>query len=388
MSNLDQSIGIARPATDRIPPIAYVLTGCIGVVGCNSLGLGPIAPEVSASLGASVPLVMTAAAAFGLGTAASALFLAGRIDRVGVWRMLRLAMAVLAVALLLSALAPAVELLIAAQAVAGIASGVALPAIYSSAAAVAPPGRESRTVGIVLTGWTLSMVAGVSLSAVLADLVHWRAVYAAIALLAAAAAATLAFAGRSEKPASGAAARPLGALGIAGVKPLLFTCGAFMASFYGVYGYLGDHLHRGLGEPVSVNGIAALVYGIGFGGAALLDGLIDRFGARRLMPLALLAVAGVYLLLALASPSVTAVLAIMFLWGICNHFGLNMLIMRLSALDPVRRGSIMGLNSAVTYLAVFVGTSAFGPIYSAWGFAACAATAVALTLVAAAASLR
>jgi DHA1 family inner membrane transport protein len=388
MSNLDQSIGTASPAADRIPPIAYVLTGSIGVIGCNSLGLGPIAPEVSASLGASVPLVMTAAAAFGLGTAASALFLAGRIDRIGAWRMLRLALAALALTLLLSAAAPTVEVLIAAQAAAGIASGVALPAIYSSATAVAPPGRESRTVGVVLTGWTLSMVAGVSLSALVADLVHWRAVYAGVALLAVIAVAALALAGTREHKASGDAPQPLQALAISGVKPLLFACGAFMTSFYGVYGYLGDHLHRGLGEPLSVNGIAALVYGIGFGGAAFLDGLIDRFGARRLMPVAFLAVAGVYLLLALASPSAAAVLTLMFFWGLFNHFGLNMLIMRLAALDPARRGSVMGLNSAVTYLAVFAGTSAFGPIYSAWGFAACAATAVGLMLIAVAASAR
>jgi predicted MFS family arabinose efflux permease len=388
MSNLDQPIEAVSPAAERIPPIAYVLTGCIGVIGCNSLGLGPIAPEVSASLGASVPMVMTAAAAFGLGTAASALFLAGRIDQMGAWRMLRLALVVLAAALLFSAVAPTVAMLVAAQAVAGIASGVALPAIYSSAAAVAPPGRESRTVGIVLTGWTLSMVAGVSLSALVADLFHWRAVYAAVALLAAAAVAALTLAGPREQRASGAAPRPLEALAIPGVKPLLFACAAFMTAFYGVYGYLGDHLHHGLGEPLSVNGIAALVYGVGFGGAALLDGLIDRFGARRLMPIAFLAVAGIYLLLALASPSATAVLALMFGWGLFNHFGLNMLIMRLASLDPVRRGSVMGLNSAVTYLAVFAGTSAFGPVYSAWGFAACAAAAVGLMLVATAAAAR
>lgn len=386
MSNLDQSIEIATP--DRIPPVAYALTGCIGVIGCNSLGLGPMAPAVSASLGSSVPVVMTAASAFGLGTAASALFLAGRIDRFGAWRMLRLAMAVLAAALFVSALAPSVAMLVAAQALAGIASGVALPAIYSSAAAVAPRGRESRTVGLVLTGWTLSMVAGVSLSAVLADLLHWRAAYAVVALLAAGAVAVLALGDHRQGSGSGPASQPLAALGVAGVKPLLLACATFMVSFYGVYAYLGDHLHRALGQPVSVNGLAALVYGIGFGAAALLDGVIDRFGAGRLMPVAFVAVAGVYLVLALASPSAVALLSIMFFWGLANHFGLNMLIMRLTALDPVRRGSIMGLNSAVTYLAVFAGTSAFGPVYAAYGFATCAAAAVALTLVSAAASLR
>src|SRR5262245_59198918 len=194
-------------SAERIPPMAYVLTGCIGVIGCNSLGLGPIAPAVALSLGATVPAVMTAASAFGLGTAASALFLARHIDRFGQWRMLRLAIAVLAVALVLSALATSVAWLVAAQLVAGIASGVALPAIYGGAAAVAPRGRESRTIGIVLTGWTLSMVAGVSLSALVADLFHWRAVYAAIAVLALF--AVLALGGRRDGKESRAAPLPL-----------------------------------------------------------------------------------------------------------------------------------------------------------------------------------
>lgn len=383
MAKIDQSFENYTAEQAGIPRAAYVLTGCIGVIGSNSLVLGPIAPEVSQTLGTTVPAVMMASAAFGLGTAASALFLARHIDRLGARRMLRLAMAVLAAAMLLSAAVPIVLALIAAQLVAGIASGVALPAIYASAAAVAPPGRESRTIGVVLTGWTLSMVAGVSLSAVLADFIHWRAVYAVVAVLALAAMAGLTLMPRHVSQATGPAPMPLEALRIEGVKPLLLACGAFMTAFYGVYGYLGDHLHSGLGEPVSANGLAALLYGIGFGGAALLDGVADRLGARRLMPLAFLAVAAVYLLLALTGDSFAAVLVMVFLWGLFNHFGLNLLIMRLTAIDPAQRGTIMGLNSAVTYLAVFVGTSGFGPLYSSYGFAAAAFVAMVLTLIAA-----
>jgi predicted MFS family arabinose efflux permease len=141
-----------------IPALAYLLTGCIAVIGSNSLVLGPIAPAVAASFATSVPMVMTASAAFGLGTSASALFLARYIDRVGARRMLQGALLLLGLALVASAAAPTVMALVAAQLLAGIAAGVAMPAIYASAAAIAPPGRESGTIGVVLTGWTLSMV--------------------------------------------------------------------------------------------------------------------------------------------------------------------------------------------------------------------------------------
>lgn len=329
---------------------------------------------------------MMAAAAFGLGTSASALFLARYIDRVGARRMLQAALLLLTLALVASAVAPTVTALVAAQLLAGIAAGVAMPAIYASSAAIAPPGRESGTIGVVLTGWTLSMVAGVSLSAVLADLVHWRAVFAAVALLAALALGSLTASSLPDVRKAGPAPAPLEALGIPGIVPLLIACGAFMTAFYGVYGYLGDHLHSGLGQPVSANGLAALAYGAGFGTAALFDGIIDRLGARRVMPFAYLLVAIVYVAIAATSNSYGMMLAMVAAWGLANHFGLNMLVMRLSALDPSRRGTVMGLNSAVTYLAVFVGTTGFGPLYSDFGFAASAMVAALLMLVAASAA--
>lgn len=384
MANINQ---LSLPAA-RVPAVTYLLTVCIAVVGCNSLVMGPIAPDLAADFGTTVPMVMMAASAFGLGTAASALVVARYIDRVGARRMLRGAMLLLAAALLGSAAAPTVSALVAAQLLAGIAAGVALPATYGSAAAIAPPGRESAVIGIVLTGWTLSMVAGVSLSAVLAELIHWRAVFTTVAILALAVFIGLAGAAFDDAAKSGPAPSPLAALSTPGIAPLLVACFAFMTSFYGVYGYLGDHLHRVLQQPLSANGLAALTYGIGFGGAAFLDPLIDRIGARRVMPFAYLAVAVIFGLLALASGNFVVLLALIALWGLANHFGLNVLVTRLTALDPSRRGTIMGLNSAVTYLAVFVGTTGFGPIYAAFGFAACCLAALALAMVAALASRR
>ncbi|RWE42468.1 MAG: MFS transporter [Mesorhizobium sp.] len=386
MSNNDQAAALGADTRPPIPGLAYLLTGCIAVIGSNSLVLGPIAPAVAVSFSTSVPMVMMAAAAFGLGTSASALFLARHIDRVGARRMLQAALLLLALALVASAAAPTVTALVVAQLVAGIAAGVAMPAIYASAAAIAPPGRESGTIGVVLTGWTLSMVAGVSLSAVLADLVHWRAVFAAVAVLAALALGGLTASSLPDVRKAGPAPAPLAALNILGIVPLLIACGAFMTAFYGVYGYLGDHLHSGLGQPVSANGLAALAYGAGFGTAALFDGIIDRLGARRVMPFAYLLVAMVYVAIGATSASYSLTLAMVAAWGLANHFGLNVLVMRLSALDPSRRGTIMGLNSAVTYLAVFVGTTGFGPLYSGFGFAACAMVAAVLMLIAASAA--
>ncbi|MCA1440379.1 MFS transporter [Ensifer sp. IC4062] len=388
MTNINQSIPDLSAERARIPPFAFVLTTCIGVIGSNSLALGPIAPEVARSLGADVPAVMTASGAFGLGTAASAIFLGRLIDRHGPRRMLAAALILLAVGLGGSAAAPALPLLVAFQLIVGIAAGIALPAIYTLASIIAPAGRESETIGLVLTGWTLSMVAGVPLSAAIADFAGWRTVYIVVAAATLVACAAVRFApvtegSRGKQVGGGRATSPLAALGVRGVVPLLSACAAFMAAFYGVYAYIGDHLHAALGLPVSANGLVAVSYGFGFGGAAFLDRLIDRFGAGRLLPRIFLAVAGIYVAMAAANGSYVAILAVVFAWGLANHFGLNVLIMRLTALDPARRGAIMGLNSGVTYLALFAGTVGFGAAYAASGFFVLPLAAAGLMLAAA-----
>lgn len=166
------------------------------------------------------------------------------------------------------------------------------------------------------------------------------------------------------------------------LRPLLIACAAFNSAFYGIYGFLGDHLHTHLDRPLSANGLVALIYGCAFGSAAPLDGFLDRAGARRMLPLALLAVTAVYLCVALASASFAGLLATTFAWGLANHVALNTLIMRLTAIDPAMRGTLMGLNSAVASVAIFAGTVGFGVVYANLGFVACAVDAAGLTLIA------
>lgn len=370
----------AASSAELIPRSVYVLTGCVGVIGANSLMLGPIAPEVSRTFGADVATVMLATAAFGCGAALSSLFLAPHIDRFGIYRMLRLAMLALPMALFASAVSAWVSMLIVAQFVAGLASGVAFPAIYSGAAEMSPRGRESKTIGRVMSGWMLSMVAGVSVSAIVADLTHWRVVYGVVGVLAVAMLALLWRLNRRDVISQGETPSPLSALSLPGTKVLLFACGALMTSFYGMYAYLGDYFHTSLGQPISANGLITLAYSAGFGGGILMGTMVNRIGGGRVLAAALFLVAGVYLLFGLIGHGLAAVLCLLVGLGLGNYFGINLLIVRLTAIDPAKRGTIMGLQTTVTYLAVFAGTSIFGQIYSAGGFVAMAYTATALAL--------
>ncbi|MDJ0684969.1 MAG: MFS transporter [Alphaproteobacteria bacterium] len=350
----------------------WLLLFSVGVIGSNALALSPIAGDVARSFpGRTATDVMLASAVYGAGTAVGALFLAPKADRIGLQKALRWALIGLALSLSISAIAPAIWLLVAAQACAGLSAGLALPAIYGLAADVAPKGRESETLGKVLTGWTLSLVAGVTLSASVSDWAHWRVVYAALAVLTA---ALIAAFGRMdiERGEPGPATSPLQALRIPGLPPILFSVIAYMVAFYGLYAYLGTHLTAALGLSTGIAGLAALAYGIGFGAIAPLDRLIDRHGAVRSAPIVFAALVAVYLGIAAIAASDLAIFAACLLWGAANHLGLNILVGQLTALSPSRRGAILGLYSAVTYIAMFVGTAAFKPVYESYGFAALA----------------
>ncbi len=352
----------------------YLLTASVAIVGSNSLVLSPIAGAVAGSFADTAPAdVMIASAIYGLGTAAGAITLAPKADRIGADRTLAFAIVGLVVALAASAAAPTLLILCLAQGFAGLSAGVALPASYTLAAQTAQKGRESETIGLVLTGWTVSMVAGVSLSTVLADLVHWRGVYTVMAVAAAiVGTAILRMRDWGEPQRSEKATSPMTALRVPGIRAALTVCAAYMIAFYGLYGYLGAHIQGELGYTTMLTGLAPLAYGVGFGVAAPIDRLIDRHGAHRISLFVFLALIAAYAGFAVSAGSYPLILSLCLLWGLINHLGLNLIVGRLTALDARQRGAIMGVYSAVTYLSMFAGTALFRPVFTQYGFAACA----------------
>lgn len=362
--------------------IRLLLLG-VAVVGSNSLALSPVLADVAAELGTGPVEVARASAAYGAATALAALGLGGLIDRVGARRVLVGGLLVLALAMVGSAVATHWAALAAAQALAGAAAGAALPAIYALAAALAPPGRSAEVMGKVITGWSVSMVAGVPLAALIASVASWRASFAALGLLLVVAAWRLA---RGALPATPPAASRVGlrvAASSPGVRPMLLVCLLFMTAFYGVYAYLGDHARRELGLSTAEAGLIVLAYGAGFGLAALGDRVVDRIGAARLHPWVLATVAAVYIAMMPAVAAFGPLLAVSAAWGLANHFGLNILVLRLAAAAPEGRGAVLALNSAVSYLGALLGAGLFGPIYEALGFNAIGTVAAGCSAVAA-----
>jgi predicted MFS family arabinose efflux permease len=366
----------------RPPALATaVLTAGVVVVGAQAFVLAPLLPDVAAGLGSTTAEAGRALSTYGAGIVASALVLGRGLDTLPRRAVLMAGMSALAVAAAGSAVAPHWSLLALAQLLGGVGVGVVLPATYALAAELAPPGAAARATGRVLTGWSIALVAGVPLAAVLGDAVGWRAAFGALAALCAAQASLYALlpAASPGGPSRGAL---IAALRAPGVAALLTGVLAFMAAFYGVFAFVGVEVRTVHGGGATTAGLVALAYGIGFGVAAGADRLLDRLGTARLVAPALALLAAVYLALAATTRAYALFLAIAVVWGLVNHVGLTLLLSRLAEVAPGLRGAVLALNTAATYGGAAVAGALAGPVYERVGFGWLAVTAAVLLALA------
>lgn len=351
-------------------PIA-LLTAAIAVVGANSMVLAPITGAVSRDIGGDPADIVRAAAAYGLTTAVSAIFLAPRADVIGANKALYQAVIIILVSMIASVLSPSLWALTAAQAVGGIGAGMAIPAIYALAPQLGPKGQEKRSMGLVLSGWTLALVGGVAGSGFLAEWAGWRAVYTVLAIAIIGVFIAMHRIDLRVDLSTARATSPLTALRVPGITGALFAAGTFMLGFYGTYAFIGAHVHDALGLGTDWAGVVTLLYGTGFGLAALVDKYVDRLPQRQAGVLCFSGLVVVYVAQAAFGAAFAPLAMIALIWGIVQHLGLNFVVSRLAALDATQRGAVLGLNSAVTYLAVTGGAIAFRPAYEAGGLMAC-----------------
>lgn len=352
-------------------PQIVLLTAAIAVVGANSMVLAPITGAVALDLGGDPAEIIQAAAAYGFMTALSAIFLAPRADVIGPHKALYRAVILILLSMVASVFAPTKWALILAQGLGGIGSGMAIPSIYALAPQLGPRGEEKRSMGIVLSGWTLALVGGVAASGFLAEWAGWRAVYAFLALAIVAVFVAMHRVDLTVDMSRARATSPLTAIKVPGIWRGLFAAGTFMLAFYGTYGFIGAHVHDALGMGTDGAGVVTLCYGVGFGLGALLDKYVDRLPQRGAGLVIFSGLIVVYLAQAGFGMTFWLLSALSLLWGVVQHLGLNFVVSRLSGLDLSQRGAVLGLNSAVTYLAVTGGALTFRPAYESGGLLAC-----------------
>jgi DHA1 family inner membrane transport protein len=360
-----------------------LLTLSIAAVGIQALMLSPLLTDIAAGLATGAKEIGFAAAAYGIGVAVAALLAAPQLGRWPKREAIRLAFLLLFIALLLCGFAWDWRVLAAAQLMAGLASGVIIPATYALTGDISPPERRSQDLGKVLFGWSVAMVAGVPLAALLSAIAGWRGTFMIVAVIAGAMVLGGALLPRVEAHGGGERVRYRQVLALPGAWTGYIATFAYMIGFYQTYTFIGDHVRLLHGAGAWLGGTISLAYGLGFGAGVVFDKWIDRQGPAGVIPLGLVLVGINYIALPFAAESLPVIAIYPFVWGLANHFCMTSLVSYMGALSPALRGTVMGLFSFVTYVALGTAGAVYGPVYDSRGFFAVSfASAIQLGLAA------
>ncbi|CAN7157997.1 MFS transporter [Variovorax sp. LjRoot84] len=251
-------------------------------IGTGEFVIMGLLPEVARDIATSIPQAGHVISAYALGVVIGAPVLA--VLAAG-WRRRALLIALMAVFALgnfASALAPGYLSLNLLRFASGLPHGTYFGVAALVAAALAPPDRRARAVGLVMLGLTGATLVGVPIAAWLGQLFGWRAAFVFVGLIAVLAMVML----RRDLPdlAAPSGASPLRELGALKRKQVWLTLGIGAIGFGGmfsVFSYIKPTLTEVAGLPVAGVPLVLALFGFGMVGGNLVG---SRLADKALMP--------------------------------------------------------------------------------------------------------
>ncbi|OKI07267.1 MFS transporter [Streptomyces sp. CB02923] len=370
------------------------------VVGTDAFVIAGVLPDIAADLhtglGAAGQLVTVFAVAYAVLSPLLAAFTAGWSRRT----VLITALAVFALGNAATALAPTYPSALAARVVAAAGAALYTPNASATAAALAGEASRGRAFALVNTGLTSALILGAPLGTAIGGAYGWRTtmwLVTALPLLVVPLLAARLPRIHTDTPRG--LRRRLAPLADRGV---LYTLGVTVVVFVGIYipfeyisAVYGPVLGHGAGaggEGGGGSGLTAvllLVFGItGTAGNLVAGHLADRFGPRRVVLGAALALTVVFGLVPLTREWLPAALAAVAVSGWVSFSVTTPQQHRIAALAPQAQSVAVSLNAAAIYLAVSlagglggIGLETVGGARLPWLAAGFTLTAAALTAV-------
>ncbi len=233
-------------------------------IGTGEFAIMGLLPEVARDIGVSIPQAGHVISAYALGVVIGAPVLAVLAAN---WRrrtLLIALMAVFAAGNFASALAPGYLSLNLLRFAAGLPHGTYFGVAALVAAALAPPGRRARAVGLVMLGLTGATLAGVPVAAWLGQAFGWRAAFVFVGAIAVVAMALLYRGVPDLAPPAGAS--PWRELDALRRKQVWLTLGIGAIGFGGmfaVFSYVKPTLTEVSGLPLAGVPFVLALFGLG-----------------------------------------------------------------------------------------------------------------------------
>ncbi|NML44352.1 MFS transporter [Ramlibacter sp. G-1-2-2] len=279
------------PETQELRPFASegaffraVLALAIGgfSIGTGEFVIMGLLPEVARDIGATIPQAGHVISAYALGVVlgapALAVLCAGWPRRA----LLITLMGIYALGNFASAMAPGYLTLNLLRFFTGLPHGTYFGVAALVAAALAPPGRRARAVGLVMLGLTGATLVGVPIAATLGQVFGWRAAFVFVGLIAVAAmVAVHRWVPHMDAPAGASPLRELQALRNRQVWLTLGIAAIGFGGMFSVFSYIKPTLTEVAGVPLSGVPFVLALFGLGMVSGNLVG---SRLADKALMP--------------------------------------------------------------------------------------------------------
>ncbi|MFI0452805.1 Cmx/CmrA family chloramphenicol efflux MFS transporter [Actinomadura sp. 6N118] len=166
-----------------MPVFIYVLGLAVFAQGTSEFMLSGLVPGIARDLSVSVGAAASLTSAYAIGMIVGAPMMAALSARWPRRRALATFLAAFVVVHVIGAVTTDFMVLFATRALAAIVNAGFLAVAMSVATALAGPAKQARATSVLVSGVTLSCVAGVPAGALLGDVAGWRSVFWAVAAL-------------------------------------------------------------------------------------------------------------------------------------------------------------------------------------------------------------
>ncbi|WP_085027477.1 MFS transporter [Ensifer aridi] len=325
-------------------------------------------PSIAADTHTTIPQAGHLITVFSLSYAIGAPLLsalAGAADR---RRVLVAAMLAFVVGNCIAATSVSFIMLMAAQILMGMASGLFAATAQATAVSLAGPEHRALAISIVVGGTTFAVALGAPLGALIAALWGWRGTFGAVALLGLTCAGVLWL--RLPQGLSGTKltlSERFGAIGRPGVASSLMVTFLYLTGAFVIISYLAPLAIDGAGlSQMALPGLL-LAFGVGAVIGNLSSGyLADRIGAARMVALSLMSALVVSLTIGFGLHLLPRDLAgllligIMVPWGIIGWAFPPAQASRIVGFAPEIAHLTLSLNASAIYLGIATGTAIGG----------------------------
>jgi MFS transporter, DHA1 family, inner membrane transport protein len=340
-------------------------------IGVEGLVISPVLSDISRDFNVDAAQTAFVVAVYGLTIAVTA-------PLVGLWgarfsrkTVMCVGLVTFVVAGLLSATASSFTSLVSARALCGMAAGAFLPSCYAYVGDCTPYAQRGRVMGRVMAGWSLALIFGVPLGSAVGEVWGWRATFVGVSALGVVAAwlvSSLPAVGHSDATGHSVVEDAMAALRTS-ASCLLLVNFLDMASFYGVYTFLGSVVRSSAGVGSSVFGMLVLCYGLGLLAGTMNARLLDQWGKKQVATWTLALLAFVFTALPVVVGSTWLLATCMLIWGGLQGLTQTAMATLLTQVKGSTRSFMTACMSCTTYLAVAIGAALGGMLLEKYGFA-------------------